>query len=171
MLWDAVRKDRIADGYKVIIPIAVDDFIAGPARAYLVDHNIFAVLYRYRIFGFLLPTNSIIADPDMADDHVIGVLDEQRRAGLGATVMGDRNASARCCLASNCEVRIFDNGRRAIETEYTANAKYAGAWPNGFNTCAQGTGDIIGCRGYLDNLALKSAQSGSAIAYSTRKRL
>src|SRR3546814_8635270 len=92
---NALRKDRVADRDPVIVAIAVDQFVPRPACADMVDDHLAAILYGEAVLRPAMGAGAVVAHADMADDDVVRVLDEDRRAPFRAARMGDDDAAAR----------------------------------------------------------------------------
>jgi hypothetical protein len=64
----------------------------------------------------------------MADDDVGRALHQDRRARGGATIVGDQDAAAGCCLPGNRDEWIRNVQGTIGKDENTADAEHAGPW-------------------------------------------
>src|SRR3546814_3878546 len=61
----------------------------------MVDDHLAAILYGEAVLRPAMGAGAVVAHADMADDDVVRVLDEDRRAPFRAARMGDDDAAAR----------------------------------------------------------------------------
>jgi hypothetical protein len=163
MIGNAFSEDRIADGHSVIIAIPVEIFIPRPARAYMVENNIVAVLNGNRIFRAPASARPVCSNPDVAYDNVVRILDEQRSTTLLAARMGQRNSAAWRSLACDRQKRIADDRPHSFEPDCSGHTEYADPRPAFFDTGAQRAGACIRRRGHLDYATIASSTATCAM--------
>src|SRR3546814_17892105 len=89
MPGNAFRKKRPADGDIIVVAIGIDEFVSGPASAYVVQNDIAAVLYGEGVACAFFDSRTIDPHTDMQNDNVMSLFADERRD----TVSTDRSGT------------------------------------------------------------------------------
>src|SRR3546814_11883333 len=82
MPGNAFRKKRPADGDIIVVAIGIDEFASGPASAYVVQHDIAAVLYGEGVACAFFDARSLDRHTDLPNDDVISLFVDNRGYNL-----------------------------------------------------------------------------------------
>src|SRR3546814_6558681 len=102
----------------------------------------------------------------MADDDVVRVLDEDRRAPFRAARMGDDDAAARRRLPRYGEIGIGDHRRARGEADRAAHPEYADAGSGGVDAGAKRPRPAVGQRVDRSEEHTSELQSLMRISYA-----
>src|SRR3546814_490292 len=112
----------------------------------MVDDHLAAILYGEAVLRPAMGAGAVVAHADMADDDVVRVLDEDRRAPFRAARMGDDDAAARRRLPRYGEIGIGDHRRARGEADRAAHPEYADAGSGGVDAGAKRPRPAVGQR-------------------------
>ena len=92
--------------------------------------------------------SAIHSHADIADDHVVRVLDDERGEGAGPAGMGDEYAAPWRRFSGKRNVRIADDRPKSGKTDHATHPKYADPRALGVDARTQRTRSGVGKRGH-----------------------
>ena len=135
----------------------------------MVDDHVGAILDGYAILAPAFIADPVVANAQMAHDHIIRVLDHKGRAPNAAAAMRQGNAFARRALASDGYEGMADARRGAGETDQARYAKDADPRPQSFDAIAQAARPGIGQCRHPNDPPAAAALAPCAIAFGARE--